>query len=282
MKVNFMIIGAMKSGTTSLSFHLSRHPEVCFCIDKEPDYFSRNENWKEGISGYHSLFKPKPGQILGEASTMYTMRPDYMNTEQRIFEYNPEVKLIYIMRDPVDRIISHYAHNLARKRVGTDPEKEVFSRKSYIKRSLYHYQIEPYLQRFQRESLLLLTFEEFIKDPQKTLVTVSEFLGINAAFYRDQENFETKNQSTNRKILADNHLGVLLKPIKKYGHRYLPASVKEVLLQVFGNKLDAVPEFDEQLKVRLYKELAEDVQAVEKLLGKNLTEWKNYSESYVQ
>ena len=72
MKVDFMVIGAQKSGTTSMARQLATHPAVCFCSDKEPAFFNTCADWRERLAEYHALYSPQPGQLLAEASTMYT------------------------------------------------------------------------------------------------------------------------------------------------------------------------------------------------------------------
>ncbi len=102
MLVDFMIVSAQKCGTTSLASQLAQHPDICFSRTKEPDYFNANSDWQSRLVQYHQLFDPQPEQLCGEASTMYTFLPEYMDTHVRLHAYNSNLKLIYIMRDPVD------------------------------------------------------------------------------------------------------------------------------------------------------------------------------------
>ena len=177
-KVNFMIIGAQKCGTTSLAEQLAKHPEICFCKTKEPAYFNTTADWQAGLSRYHALFTPAPREICGEASTSYTFLPEYPETHSRLYSYNPELKLIYIMRNPVERIMSHYAHRLSLGRINALPENEVFARPDYINRTRYSYQIGPYLELFGRKNILLLLFEDYIHHQEETLKQTALFLGI--------------------------------------------------------------------------------------------------------
>lgn len=271
-----MIIGAMKSGTTSLAHYLSTHPEIDFCINKEPGYFYYEKNWKNNINKYHGLFNPKPGQISGEASTMYTQRPMREGTYKKLHEYNSNLKLIYIMRDPVERIVSHYAHNFVRQRINKPMSEEVFSDISYIARSLYYYQLEPYLQLFPRENLHLVIFEDFVRDPAKHMREIASFLEINQRFYLDKEVFSPINKSENRKILADGKgIGKLISPLKNYRH-LIPELLINIGLSLIGNRLDEKPMFPKQLKAKLYNELKFDRMKIEKLLGHEVTKWSQY------
>ena len=271
-----MIIGAQKSGTTSIAFHLSQHPEVCFCKNKEPDFFSRWSDWEDRIDEYHNLFNHSlDNQILGEASTMYTMAPEIMGTWDRIYQYNPQVKLIYIMRDPVERIISNYAHRFVRKRISKELENEVFDNPSYVDRSRYFYQISPYIDKFGISNIYLNTFEQFIETPQELLIEIARFLNINTDFYSNQDQFDSKNQSANRKILPDFGKGRLFGRIKSLGQR-LPEPVKNSLLSVFGNSIPKKPVFPETVKKELYERTLDDRKQLEALLGGEIKHWKKY------
>src|SRR5690349_21805688 len=110
MKVNFIILGAMKCGTSSLSKILSLHPDISFSQPKEPDFFSKNNDWKNKLHEYHSLF-PKKAMLYGDGSTSYTKYPAYnLSIWDDIYEYNNNMKFIYLIRNPIERTISHYVH----------------------------------------------------------------------------------------------------------------------------------------------------------------------------
>ena len=92
-KVNFMLIGAMKCGTSTLAQILKNHPDIGFCKKKEPQFFSKTKSWKANIDEYHSLFNFKEDKIFGEASTTYTRYP-FLNLAlwNNIYEYNSKMK----------------------------------------------------------------------------------------------------------------------------------------------------------------------------------------------
>ena len=114
-KPDFIIIGAAKSGTTTLYQYLCRHPQIYMSTPKEPDFFSLDMNYHKGIEWYESLFDgAKPEQICGEASTTYSRWHQHPKAAERISQYLPKVKLIYIMRHPVDRAYSFYAYRFKR------------------------------------------------------------------------------------------------------------------------------------------------------------------------
>src|ERR1700730_14880709 len=121
-KPNLFLIGAMKSGTTYLTKLLNSHPSIFMCDPKEPSYFVDQaqlrkiwaEMWDGGYwkeENYLRLFQTaENATILGESSTNYTKRPLVMGVPEKIQQFNPDARFIYIMRDPVERAMSHYWH----------------------------------------------------------------------------------------------------------------------------------------------------------------------------
>lgn len=170
-RLDFCIIGAMKSGTTTVAEILNAHPHLHIPV-KEPHYFSRHWN-KQPVRDYLSAFQPEAGQLCGDASTSYTFAPEYPGTAERLFAHNPQMRLIYVVRNPVDRIVSHLSHAARRTgRVMDDP----FALPSFLNRSRYAYQLDHYLKCFPPEQVLVLAFEECIAGG--ALSRVIEFLDV--------------------------------------------------------------------------------------------------------
>lgn len=275
MLVDFMLIGAQKCGTTSLAAQLAEHPAICFCREKEPGYFHQTPDWRANLDAYHSLYAPQPGQICGEASTFYTFLPEFPDTHERLFEYNPDLKLIYIVRQPVERVLSHLTHNLVRNLDTRPPDEAVFANPEYVNRSRYGVQLRPYLELFERDQLLLLVFEEYIQNQVETLVKVAEFLGI------DPQPFVTADTEAQHKSVGEPYLKYesVRSLVKTSAFQRLRSAVPESIRQpvrhrLLSNKLDAKPELTEQTRRLLWRLLEDDVLAVEKLLGRRLDSWR--------
>ncbi len=266
-KVDFMIIGAQKCGTSSLAFQLAQHSQVCFCKKKEPHYFSRVDNWRENLNQYHSLFSPREGQLCGEASTSYTCLPIYLNTYTRLYKYNPELKFIYIVRQPVERIISHYSHRYLRGRIKERPETEVWDDLAYLCTSRYGVQIMPYIELFSRENVLIIISEEAILTPIDTLKQIARFLNISEeVLWTDvsPQNVSTEN------LYLKRYPGARL--LRSFLHRIPIAPViwHKLVYDRYKNK----PEFSEILRLTLWKFLEDDVLFLESLLQRRLTIWR--------
>jgi len=268
LKVNFLIIGSAKSATTSLSNALALHPDVCFSQPKEPQFFS-NKNWRTQLNHYHSLFKTD-ARLYGEGSTNYTKHPSFNTTIYNdIFEYNPKMKLIYIMRNPIDRIISHYTHTFNRGyELNSNIDNAVRTQNHYIDVSKYAMQIEPYINQFGKDNVLLLFFEDFINNPQQVLNTTYSFLNLKPQFV--EKNVLDSNKSFNRRVLH-----------YKYDNpKTIWDKLKKTILIIknYFNKdfIDAKPLLQDSTKQYIIDHVKDDITRIESLTGRDLKHWLKY------
>jgi hypothetical protein len=182
-KPNLFIIGAMKSGTSSLCVHLSEHPAVFMSPVKEPEHFSRPEEVSRRRGHYLRLFRGASHETyLAEGSTGYTKRPIYDGVAERIHAFNPDARLVYVMRDPFARLVSHYRHMVQKGREKESLPEAIRRPSGYLPCSYYAYQLRPYLHLFGRNSLYLDTFESLTASPIGFCARLFEWLGIDASF----------------------------------------------------------------------------------------------------
>lgn len=273
MLVDFMVIGAQKCATTSIASYLADHPDVCFCSTKEPGFFSATSDWKAHIEEYHRLFSPAEGQICGEASTMYTFLPEYLGTHERLHAYNPDLRLIYVMRNPVERVISNYSHRVARRTVRQPPEEVVFADPTYLNRSRYAVQIEPYLELFGGANVLLLLFEEYAAEPQATLGRIAEFLGIS------REPFSAMREKAEHSSAGGDYLhpsvAKLYQAVKgEYVASRLPPKLRRFVRGKLANRIEKKPVFSPVLRETLWRFLLPDVRRIEQIMGRRLDLWR--------
>lgn len=275
MLVDFMLIGAQKCGTSSLANQLAAHPAICFSEIKEPGYFHQTADWQAGLDRYHSLYAPEPGQLCGEGSTFYTFFPEFTETHRRLYDYNPDLKLIYIMRQPVERIVSLYAHNVVRDLEKRPPEVAVLQEPSYINRSRYGVQIRPYLELFGPENVLLLIFEEYTTDQINTLERVAAFLGIDPAAFAAADTTPS-HQSVGQPYLRSEVMrSVTRSKAFQTVRNVVPAAIRQpVRHRLFSNTLREKPEFSPELRQTLWRLLEDDVRTVEGILGRRLDGWR--------
>ncbi len=194
-KPNFIIIGFMKCGTTSLYHYLVQHPQVLPASQKEIMFFSNDKLFRLGVDWYKSNFPPIPddsGYITGEASTLYVMSELYA---KRVWESIPDTKLIVLLRNPVARSVSHYYFN--QKTLGRNKSLEqivnaeikdinqqqnigdwIDGKQGLVFTGLYFYFLEKWLGIFPKQQFLILTMEGLVQTPQSVMDRVFDFLGL--------------------------------------------------------------------------------------------------------
>jgi len=169
----------MKAGTTSLYHYMAAHPDVFMASVKELDFFVETANWSRGSDWYARQFDDARGvAAVGEASTAYAKHPIVPGVPERIASVIPHCRMIYVLRDPIDRIRSHYQHRVAIGSERARIEDAVIEDPIYVACSRYASQIERYLDYFPREQLLLITSEHLRSDRAATMRRVFRFIGV--------------------------------------------------------------------------------------------------------
>ena len=177
-KPNFIIIGAMKSATSTLHEQLALQPGIFMSTPKEPNFFSDDDVYQLGLNWYQGLFENADlNDICGESSTHYTKLPDYPQTLNRMSAYLPDLKLIYVIRHPIERLVSHYMHQWSQNVIRADINTAIDSFPELINYSLYSMQIKPYIEQYGSENILLVFSEAFRKQPELELERVARFIG---------------------------------------------------------------------------------------------------------
>jgi len=201
MLPNFLIIGAMNAGTTSLYHYLGEHPHVFMSRRKELYFFVEEANWSKGQPWYERHFDAADDAVaVGEACVGYAMHPVFGGVPGRIAALIPDARLIYLVRDPIERMQTQYLHYRFPAKVrqegipsGVDPavaaaldrgwdrrpiERALLESPVYLNTSRYALQIEAYLEHFPREQLLVVMSERLRADRDSTLGAICRFLGI--------------------------------------------------------------------------------------------------------
>ncbi|MGD1854733.1 MAG: sulfotransferase [Leptolyngbyaceae cyanobacterium] len=179
---NFLVIGAMKCATSSLHEQLALQPGIFMTELKEPNFFSNDDQYAKGSKWYTSLFSPEETDILlGESSTHYTKLPTYPRTLDRITQDIPDasrLKFIYVMRHPIDRLVSQYIHEWSQRIIptATDINAAIHAHPELVAYSKYNMQLQPYFSSFGKEKVLPVFFENLISQPQSELERICEFL----------------------------------------------------------------------------------------------------------
>ena len=296
-KVDFIGIGASRSGTSWLANCLRTHPEICLSEPKEVRYFNRyqfigskspvtngdkqgwvlNGNYEKPIGWYANHFRHgKPGQIKGEYSPVYLYDE---HAPARIKEWFPDAKLIVSLRNPIDRVFSHYALLKGIGMIGDNTfEEAIQSNDTYVERGFYATQLNRYLKYFSRDQLLILLFDDIIRDPNETLRIMFQFLGINANFKLDLQKIDS-NRSTavkssgirklfyqGSRIMIDLGLSRFNSLIRQSGAHRLFNRLNTTSPRLPGMN----PETREYLRT-VYKN---DIEDLESLIKRDLSHWK--------
>jgi Sulfotransferase domain len=178
----FIVIGAPKAGTTSLYHYLRSHPDVFMPKRKELEYFSFERNWRRGFEWYLNHFARGGGaSAVGEVSPAYSTYPSFVGVPQRIASLIPDVRLVYLVRHPLERMRSHYQQRYI-SGVERRPIAEALWDPFYIDCSSYSFQIEQYLEYFPRERLLVVTLDRLSAHGQAAMADVYRFLGVDSDF----------------------------------------------------------------------------------------------------
>ena len=194
----FMIIGAMKSATTTLQDQLVQQTGIFMCDPKEPNFFSDDHEYNKGMEWYKELFESAPvGALLGEASTHYTKLPTYPDTIARIKQHCPCTQFIYVMRHPIDRLVSHYIHEWSMGVYKCDINEAINTYPELIAYSRYAMQLTPYIESFGKEKLLPIFFDRLVKHSQDQLERVCKFIGYTQTPVW-HEQLKAKNVSSKR------------------------------------------------------------------------------------
>lgn len=199
---NLIIVGSQKCGTSSLHYYLSEHPDIYMSAPiKEPGYFIFNEwgrdHWKSKGKNISNRLELKSKYMIsdsfmnqkyfGDSSTHYTI-------DQRTMEYgipdkikleSPEAKIIYLIRNPFERITSSFYHMVKFRGYNKSLEEFIEVGDSPINTTLYYKQIKPYLDRFGSDKVLVLQFEDLISNTQEVLDTTYQFLGLKKMVHKE-------------------------------------------------------------------------------------------------
>jgi hypothetical protein len=183
MRVNrlpdFLVVGAMKCGTTTLHEQLAAQPGVFMSTPKEPNFFSDDNEYARGLEWYCSLFEAaSPRALCGESSTHYTKLPTYPRTISRMTSHLKTTKFIYIMRHPIDRLMSQYAHEWTKRRVSGPMAEAIRTNPELVAYSQYAMQLEPYLEYFGPDRVLPVMFDALTTRSQEILKQVCRFIGL--------------------------------------------------------------------------------------------------------
>jgi hypothetical protein len=294
---NLLIIGAMKSGTSSLHSYLAIHPEIQMSDPKELHFFIDAEGfdpspfiadpreaalfgevrtWDCGVDWYSGYFDPAAA-VRGESTVAYTF-PWYQGVVDRIADTVGDARLIYVVRDPVERTVSHY-HQF---RAG-GPEwrkiEDAISRPDcvYVGPTRYATILERYLERFPRERIYVLRQDELLSNRRRVLGSIFRFLGVDDSFFSEEMDDRLNRSDVKWSAARHEQRSALTKAILA-PTRLLPSRARTRLRRLRSVRPDRYerPEASDELRTRLITWLEPEISGLEKLAGMDLADWRRH------
>jgi hypothetical protein len=281
MLPNLIIIGAAKAGTTSLHYYLDQHPDVAMARQpglkvKEMSYFWRDD-WLERKRWYESHFE-MPERVRGEASPAYTAFAFHPDVPRRIHELVPDARLIYLVRDPIERVLSHWVQ------VRADGDRKSFAQymneydrpgNRIVCPSRYGTQIQRYLDYFTMEQLLVIDQRDLLANRRETLRNVFRFIGVDDGFdtpaFAAEQNTRAEKHGPRRITMQ------LWDPLIHPASRVVPAPVRRRLKAPVERWLNAsvteTPSLEPAMRTRLQHHLRPEVERLRELTGQSFATW---------
>lgn len=269
MLPNFLIIGAMRSGTSYLTVNMRTHPDIFMAERKELHFF--DSHYERGMDWYRGHFVGATNErAVGEATPHYLY---YEHAIPRIAEHVPEARLIASLRNPVDRAYSHYLKQRAswggENRSFADAvaderrsAEDVHSVHAYVNRGHYGRQLERLARYFPKESIKILVFEESVADAGAAFRSIFDFLGVDPSFEPPEMtskvgSFRSLRSKRFEQVLSRLPRGALRRRVSRWNTRNV-----------------GPPQMDPKVRRQLRSEFADDVAAVEGWLGRSVDVWK--------
>jgi hypothetical protein len=280
---NLIIVGGLKCGTTSIHHYLGLHPEIQMSKPKELNFFVEELNWDLGLDWYASRFDDRFA-VRGESSPHYTNLPRFDGVAERIHAHCPEAKLIYMVRDPVKRILSHWVHATGagyetRELVPTLSAPD----SSYIHRSMYWMQLQPYLERFDRERIAIVAQEELQGEREETMRRAFRFAGVDEDFTSEQFDREWEKSSAKQggKYQLMERL-VKLPGLRSFDRNFdrLPESLRWLVEKVVHDPEKPParkPQLPDDLLATIRGRFGSDAAALQDFAGREFPGWNDYS-----
>lgn len=275
----FFVIGAMKAGTTSLHAYLDSHPQLSLPFTtKELNFFNSEDHWKQGVDWYKDNFRNNSLK-KGEVCPNYSMFPACTNVPHRMHSILPNVKLVYILRDPVERMLSQVHHQWVAGRETRDINEIIADKADhshYIAYSKYYYQLDQFLHFYPKECILIATAEMLRQDPQQVMQKIFSFLEVDADFH--SEIFSQRRHVSELKVKPGGFLQAInqspLGTLKSKLANLLPEAVyrgiREMMITTVSKPVITDPQRDQ-----LVQTFCEDICQLKTFTGYSFKEWSH-------
>lgn len=265
MRPNLIVIGAQKCGTSALHYYLRQHPDIAMSKPKELNFFIETRNWEQGVDWYEEHW-PEETLVRGEASPNYTAHPHFPGVPEKMAEVVPDAKLIFLVRDPISRMVSQYVHNYTKRAEHRDLATTVLDpNKTYVNRSRYMFQLDRFLPYYAPENIMVLDSGSLRDDRMATLQRIFRFVGVDDGFtskkYKEEKHVTSDKERLNR--FGAWALNNLSRKTYNRMRRVLP----------LGKPIER-PEIDDALRQELVGLLKEDIDRLRAFTGDPFAGWQ--------
>lgn len=267
---NLLLIGAMKSGTTSLHDYLNQHPDIYMSNPKEIHYYSDRGYAKWTSEDYKKFFNSDK-KIVGTSPQSYTKchNKHYQNIPERIYKDTPEVKLIYIVRDPIERYQSDIFESYY-----CDPMVEIkynLETDGYIKTSMYGMQLKAFLRYFNMDQIHILSLEDLKSNPLHEMNKIFTFLGL-SNMQEESHFMEVKNAAETKDIPRLVKDMLVFRGLSKINSEISNVFARRYAKMFHAEKL-VKPILDKDERLKLKKILEKDINEFRQLTNKSFRNW---------
>jgi hypothetical protein len=272
---DFVLIGAMKAATSTVSAYLEDHPAVYMVSGREPNYFSHDENYAKGPKWYEGHFSGRIDEVLcGEGSNYYSARSLHPDAARRMFSHNPDLKVIYMVRNPIDRIISAWIQNRVDGGDDVPPTLDEAVRAMpdrFVGQSRYWYNLEPYRSLFDHERIFIGFMEDLKRDPETFFGSLCAFLGV-ARLAAQRPHL---NKTAGKVVPTSAYTRVNRLPSTRIAKAVLPQVLKSAVKdKVLSRSVDAPPQFSEETRAELVRILEPEGRRLLSHCGRPKDFWK--------
>jgi hypothetical protein len=272
----FLVIGAHKAGTTTLAQHLRRHPDVFLAAHKEVHYFSEH-NWSRGRDWYESLFAAAgSARAVGEASPGYTCYPLFDHVPERAAALVPQARLVYLVRHPIERLVSHYRHDATYWGETQPIDEAVLDYRRYLSRSMYALQIDRWRDAgYAADQMLVVTTDDLRDDTASTLATVFRFLGVDDTFEPSTIGTVFNEGSALRRPRARAE-SLRRSPLHRRVRGLVPAGMRQWLWRRMSTPVDPAlvdVKIRRETRAAVVEQLRPDLQRLRGYLGEDFSCW---------
>lgn len=268
---DFLVIGAQKAATTTIHYQLAMHPDINMTQKKEIHYFSVDENYKKGDAWYRRFFTEND-KIKGESSALYHYFP---YCPARIYEHNPDIKMIFCIRNPIDRAFSDYLHEVRKGHEELNFEQAIMAepgrlkngwweQKSfgYMEKGKYYNQLKNFYKLFPEKNILVLVYDDLIARPVEFYRKIFKFLNVDVGFTIKDLNLK---YNTSKAPVITWLPKIYIK--SKYKHNIIFRNIYKLNLRNSKKKIN------EKTRKILIEMITMEISKLSNLIGRDLSMW---------